>query len=58
MLDCEITESLAIVTIELVSGRSGETLKDIVFESLLDQFETIHETDFDIEIDLDVDFDD
>ena len=47
-----------VVTIELVSGRSGETLEDIVFETLLDQFETIHETDFNIEIDLDVDFGD
>lgn len=45
-----------VVTIELVSGRGGETLEDIIFETLLDRFETIHETDFDIEIDLDVDF--
>jgi len=45
-----------VVIIELVSGRSSETLEDIIFETLLDQFESIHETDFDIEIDLDVDF--
>ncbi len=44
------------VVLELVSGRSSEVLEDIIYESLLDQFETIHESDFDIEIDLDVDF--
>lgn len=47
-----------IVILELVSGRSSEVLEDIIYESLLEAFETIHESDFDIEIDLDVDFDD
>ena len=41
-----------VVTIELVSDRSGETIEDIIFETLLAKFETIHETDFDIEIDF------
>ncbi len=41
-----------IVVLELVSSRSGETLEDIVFETLLKRFETIHETDIDIEIDF------
>ncbi len=45
------------VVLELVSGRSGETLEDIIFETLLSQFETIHETDFDIEIDFCVESD-
>ena len=27
-----------VATIELMSGRGGETLEDIIFETLLDQF--------------------
>jgi hypothetical protein len=55
--DCvsfEFTDGVAVL--ELVSERSSETLKDIIFETLLNNFTSIHESDFDIEIDLDVDF--
>ena len=47
-----------VVFIELVSdNRDGDVLKDIVFETLLNSFPFIHESDFDIEIDLDINFD-
>ncbi len=47
-----------VVIMELVSeDRDGDILKDIVYEILLSSFPTIHESDFDIEIDLDVFFD-
>ncbi len=44
-----------VAIMELVSDdRDGDILKDIVHETLLSSFPTIHESDFDIEIDLDV----
>lgn len=46
-----------MVFLEIISERNCETLEDIVFEIVLNGFETIHDTDIEIEIDLDVDFD-
>jgi len=48
-----------VCMMELVSDdRDGDILKDIVHETLLNSFPNIHDSDFDIEIDLDVFFDD
>lgn len=48
-----------VAIMELVSDdRDGDILKDIVYETLLSSFPTIHESDFDIEIDLDIFLDD
>lgn len=46
-----------VVIFEVISERDSELLEDILFETLIDGFPSLHSTDFEIEIDLDVYFD-